>query len=174
MPDFLRSYYNNFDQCSQIEELRAQISELSNKIQALSKGPQIVLSENPLPVLNSAPCFLNSSAEVFEHCKEMGSYTREVFRVLFLTTKNRMIADEIINIGTHSSCSVEIKEIFRLATKYGASKIVAVHNHPSGDPAPSVEDFQMSAKIKKAAAVFNITVSDNMIISGQTFARVEV
>jgi len=169
-----RSYYNSLDQFKQIELLKMQIADLVSKIEAISNGPRIVLTENSTVSPTAPPRFLNSSEEVFEHCREMGSYTREVFRVIFLTTKNRVIADEIIHIGTISGCSVEVNEIFRLSSKYGATKIITVHNHPSGDSTPSDADFRLGAKIKKTAALFKITLADNLVICKESFASVVI
>ncbi len=161
------NYY--ISQAAEIEALRVMVAGLSQKIEILSDNSRIVLSENHDSALLKKQEYLQSSEEVYSYCKSMSSYTREVFRVLFLSTKNQLIADEIVSIGTLCSCPVEINEIFRLALKYGAQKIITVHNHPSGDPQPSEDDFKLAVKIAKMAALFKISLSDNIVIGQDSF-----
>ena len=88
----------------------------------------------------------------------------EQFRVLFLDNKNRLVADEAQSRGTVNHTPVYPREVVRRALELHATAIILVHNHPSGDPAPSVEDIAMTKQVREAAAALSITVHDHVII----------
>jgi DNA repair protein RadC len=88
----------------------------------------------------------------------------EQFRVLFLDSRNRLLADEPQARGTVNHTPVYPREVVRRALELGATALILVHNHPSGDPTPSRADIEMTAEIKAAAAILGITVHDHLII----------
>lgn len=88
----------------------------------------------------------------------------EQFRVLFLDTRNRLIADEVLARGTVNHTPVYPREVVRRALDLGATALILVHNHPSGDPTPSRADLDMTAEVKAAAALFGLTIHDHLII----------
>ena len=88
----------------------------------------------------------------------------EQFRVLFLDTKNRLIADEAQARGTVNHTPVYPREVVRRALELQATALILVHNHPSGDPTPSRADIEMTAEVKAAAAVLGIALHDHLII----------
>lgn len=88
----------------------------------------------------------------------------EQCRVLFLDTKNRLIADEILARGTVNHTPVYPREVVRRALALGATALILVHNHPSGDPTPSRADIEMTAEVKAAGALFGLTLHDHLII----------
>lgn len=95
----------------------------------------------------------------------------EQFRVLFLDTKNRLIADEAQARGTVNHTPVYPREVVRRALDLHATALILVHNHPSGDPSPSRADVEMTAEIKEAGATLSIVVHDHIIIgSGAWFS----
>jgi DNA repair protein RadC len=89
----------------------------------------------------------------------------ERFRVLYLNRKNHLIEDEIHASGTIDSANVYTREILKKAMNIGATGMVLVHNHPSGDPAPSRADIDITNYIVKAAEPLNIELHDHIIIS---------
>lgn len=93
---------------------------------------------------------------------------RENFVVLLLDTKNRVMASPTVSVGTLNSSLVHPREVFKPAVKVSASSVVLVHNHPSGDVAPSMEDREVTKRLKAAGEVFGIEVLDHVII-GDTF-----
>lgn len=95
----------------------------------------------------------------------MAHETREHFRILFLNKKNEMIADEIQQSGTVDHTPAYPREIMKRALELGATALILVHNHPSGDPRPSQADIDMTRLIQKAAEPFAITIHDHVIIS---------
>ncbi len=88
----------------------------------------------------------------------------EQFRLLFLDSKNRLIADEAQAKGTVNHTPVYPREVVKRALDLQATALILVHNHPSGDPTPSRADIDMTREVKAAAAVLGITVHDHLII----------
>ncbi|WP_132861852.1 RadC family protein [Shimia isoporae] len=88
----------------------------------------------------------------------------EQFRVLFLDTKNTLIADEAQAQGTVNHVPVYPREVAKRALELNASALILVHNHPSGDPTPSDSDITMTQQINTAAHVLGITLHDHLII----------
>jgi DNA repair protein RadC len=88
----------------------------------------------------------------------------EQFRILFLDSKNRLIADEAQARGTVNHTPVYPREVIKRALELHATALILVHNHPSGDPTPSRADVEMTQEIKAAGAVLSVVVHDHIII----------
>jgi DNA repair protein RadC len=88
----------------------------------------------------------------------------EVFRVLYLDTKNRLIADEEQGRGTVNHTPVYPREVVKRALELHATALILVHNHPSGDPTPSRADLEMTKEVEVAASALGITLHDHIII----------
>jgi DNA repair protein RadC len=88
----------------------------------------------------------------------------EQFRVLFLDRKNILIRDELQQRGTVDHTPLYPREIVKRALELGASSIIMVHNHPSGDPTPSRADIEMTKQVVQALAPVGITVHDHVIV----------
>lgn len=95
----------------------------------------------------------------------MANEKREHFRLLFLNKKNELIADEVQNSGTVDHTQAYPREIMKRALELGATALILVHNHPSGDPTPSQPDIALTNQILAAAAPFSIVVHDHLIVS---------
>lgn len=92
------------------------------------------------------------------------SYKKEVLIVVLLDTKNNVICDKEISVGTLNSSLIHPREVFKEAIKEGAFSIMLVHNHPSGNPEPSKEDLEITKQIIEAGKMLNILVLDHVII----------
>lgn len=88
----------------------------------------------------------------------------EQFRVLFLDTRNRLLADEAQARGTVNHTPVYPREVVKRALELQATALILVHNHPSGDPTPSRADIEMTREVKAAASVLGIVLHDHLII----------
>jgi DNA repair protein RadC len=88
----------------------------------------------------------------------------EQFRILFLDKKNQLIADEVQQEGTVDHTPVYTREVVKRALELAASAIVLVHNHPSGDPTPSMADIDMTKKIVDAGQRLGVIVHDHVIV----------
>ena len=108
---------------------------------------------------------LSSWNAVAAYCRRsMASLGTEQFRVLFLDRKNRLIRDEVLGQGTVDHAPVYPREVLKRALELQASALILVHNHPSGDPAPSSADIEMTKLIVDAARTMDISVHDHLII----------
>lgn len=108
---------------------------------------------------------MSSFSDVVEYCqKTMSNLTVEEFHVLFLNTKNHLISDEIHQRGTIDKSAVYSREVIKRALELGASALILVHNHPSGDPEPSTNDILVTKAICEAGGLFNIRILDHIIV----------
>jgi DNA repair protein RadC len=88
----------------------------------------------------------------------------EKFRVLFLDSRNRLLADEEQSRGTVNHTPVYPREVAKRALELAATALILVHNHPSGDPTPSREDIAMTHEIAAALAALSVVLHDHVII----------
>ncbi len=151
--------------------LNASVAELS-QIKGISETAAIGLksveaaAHRLLKQEIMARPILNSWPRLLDYCMAtMALETREHFRILFLNKKNELIADEIQQTGTVDHTPAYPREIMKRALEVGATALILVHNHPSGDPKPSRADIDMTHHIIAAAAPFNITIHDHIIVS---------
>lgn len=108
---------------------------------------------------------LSSWSQVLEYVRAAQGYAdREIFRILFLDKRNRLIADEVQGRGTVDHTPVYVREVVKRALELSATAIILVHNHPSGDPNPSRADIDMTRMIVQAAKPLGITVHDHIIV----------
>lgn len=108
---------------------------------------------------------LDEPATIAEYCRpgSMGLMV-EKFWVLCLNRRNRLIRQIEVTSGTAGSTLVHPREVFRAAIETSASAIVCVHNHPSGDPAPSAADVRVTRTLREAARTVDIALLDHVII----------
>jgi len=95
---------------------------------------------------------------------ELLDLTVEKFWVLCLNRKNRLLRRYEITSGTATGSLVHPREVFRAAIKAGACALIAAHNHPSGDPAPSAADLQVTRQLREAARTIDIELLDHVIL----------
>lgn len=102
---------------------------------------------------------------VIDYCRTAMAFAdREEFRILFLDRRNCLIADEIQGSGTVDHAPAYPREIIRRALEVGATAVILVHNHPSGDPSPSTADVHMTLEIANAAKPLGIELLDHIIV----------
>lgn len=122
-------------------------------------------SRQPRPTINSP----GDVAELL--MPEMRHLDREHLRVVCLDTKNRVNRVVAISVGTLSSSLAHPREVFRSALlTAGTASIILVHNHPSGDPAPSREDIELTKQLMRAGEVVGIEVLDHVIVGLTAYA----
>jgi DNA repair protein RadC len=108
---------------------------------------------------------LSSWTKVLDYCRASMAYeATERFRILFLNRKNALIADEVQQKGTVDHTPVYPREVIKRALELGATAIIMVHNHPSGDPTPSPADIAMTREVKDAGQKLGIALHDHVII----------
>ena len=108
---------------------------------------------------------LSSWQQLLDYCRvSMAHSMIEEFRLLFLDRKNVLIADEVQQSGTIDHTPVYPREVVKRALELGASALIMVHNHPSGDPTPSKADIDMTREVSRAAAPLGVQLHDHLII----------
>ena len=104
--------------------------------------------------------------QVIEYCRvAMGTLKNEQLRLLFLDKRNQIITDEVQQEGTADHTPVYTRNVIKRALELGASGLIIVHNHPSGDPTPSQADIRVTKDIPEAAERLSIHVHDHIIIA---------
>ena len=98
---------------------------------------------------------------------------KEHFVCLFLNSKNHIIAQETLSMGSLNASIVHPREVFRAAIKCSSASIVCAHNHPSGDPTPSPEDIQITKRLIEAGAIVGIDVLDHLVIGDGTYVSLK-
>ena len=91
----------------------------------------------------------------------------EEVRVLFLNAKNLLLANEAMWRGSVDEASVHVREVISRAIALGATAIIIVHNHPSGDPSPSSQDIRLTRDLIEAGRHMKVTVHDHVIVGAQ-------
>ena len=109
---------------------------------------------------------LGSYDAVVDYCRAAMAFdTTERFRILFLDKKNRLLADEVQQRGTVDHTPVYPREVVKRAIELGATALILVHNHPSGDPTPSRADIAMTKEVVAAAKTVDVTVHDHIVVA---------
>jgi DNA repair protein RadC len=104
---------------------------------------------------------------------EMMFLEQEELRVVLLDTRNQVLASPTIYRGSLNTSVIRIGELFKAAIRSNAAAVIIAHNHPSGDPAPSPEDVNVTREIVKAGKLLNIDVLDHIIIGRQKFVSLK-
>jgi DNA repair protein RadC len=113
---------------------------------------------------------IKSAEDVYNYFKdELACKNKEHFIALFLDTKNRIIGEEVISVGTLNSSIIHPREVFNPAIKASANSVVIVHNHPSGDCLPSKEDEEVTKMLNEAGRILGIKVLDHVIVGKDGF-----
>ena len=118
---------------------------------------------------------INSPEDVYRRIYPMmREQKKEMFIELCLDTKNQVIKEGTISIGSLNANIVHPREVFKMALAESAAHIIVAHNHPSGDPTPSKEDIEITKKLVETGNIMGITVLDHVIIGdGRHFSMKE-
>ena len=135
------------------------IGELSKRIAKAGFGVQPVFSE-PEDI-------------AAYYMEQMRHEAREQVVVMMLNSKNRLLHEQVISTGTVNFSLVSPREIFIEALRYQAVAICLVHNHPSGDPAPSKEDVLITRRMREAGELLGIYLLDHVIIGDNRFCSMK-
>jgi len=113
---------------------------------------------------------LRSSEDVYRHFRDhLGGEKRELFYVVLLNNKNRKIREVKISEGSLTASLVHPREVYNPVIRDSAAAVIFVHNHPSGDPAPSPEDIDLTRRLKEVGDVMGIRVLDHVVIGHDRF-----
>ena len=108
---------------------------------------------------------MNSAEAIWRYMRvEARGVGRECFWALLLDGKHRLIKLDLVSMGTLTTSLVHPREVFRAAVREGAAALVVAHNHPSGDPEPSGEDFDVTKRLLSAANLMGIPLLDHVVL----------
>ncbi len=147
---------------AQLEQVRGLgAAKTAQLLAAIELGRRVMsraTSDRPL---------IQNAADAVDLLGDMMSLTQEHVRVILLDSGRRVIATPTIYIGTVNASVLRVPEIFREAIARNSPAIILAHNHPSGDPAPSPEDVEMTRVLNAAARLLDIALIDHIIIGQQ-------
>ena len=113
---------------------------------------------------------INDSRALFDYLyHQIGNKRRELFKVIFLNSKNQVIAADTISEGTLTASSVYPREVIQAALSHDAAALILAHNHPSGDPKPSSEDIGITRQLVFAGKVMGMVVHEHIIIGDNRY-----
>ena len=114
---------------------------------------------------------IRSAEAAFEFLKpRLGHLPNEVFVVLLLDVRLRVLRDVRIAEGTGWSCAVHPRDALAPAVREGAAAVVFAHNHPSGDPTPSPEDRELTRRLLRACELLGVRAVDHLVVSARSYA----
>ncbi len=108
--------------------------------------------------------FCSSGDVVAYYRPRMKDLKKEMFRCALLDTKNKIIRDEVVSVGSLTASIVHPRDTFKAAIRESAAAIIFIHNHPSGDTRPSQEDILLTRRLVQAGEVIGIQVLDHIIV----------
>jgi len=115
-----------------------------------------------------------SPLQIFELFSFLNQETKEYFITLHLDGKNRIICIDEVSVGSLNQSIVHPREVFKTALLSSAAAIVLIHNHPSGDPAPSREDREITRRLKEGGDLLGIRILDHIIVGESYLSFVEM
>jgi DNA repair protein RadC len=129
-------------------------------------GRRLWNATDPLPLIRGPE-------QVYEHCRDIRSTTREHFVAFYLNSRHQILRREVISIGSLNASIVHPREVFRPAIVLCAASLVLAHNHPSGDTQPSEEDLAITRRLHEAGRLLGIELVDHVVVadSGYTSFR---
>lgn len=123
----------------------------------------LIVKEEITDYLKTGNRYTNPS-QVFETFSFLMKETKEMFLTLHLDGKNRIICMDLVSVGSLNQSIVHPREVFKTACLSNAAAIILVHQHPTGDPAPSSEDIAITRRLKEAGEIMGIKILDHIII----------
>lgn len=163
----LQAYDDDLDRLSRatVDELRtirgiglAKAVEIHAAFALAQRLRQVTALQKP--VLDSPQAIARMFRERFRTLQQ------EELHALLLDTRNRLLRDETITVGLVDRSQVHPREVFRRAIRESCSRLAIVHNHPSGDPTPSVADIACTKQLMAAGKVVGIEVIDHVVVGG--------
>lgn len=132
----------------------------SIQIKAIAELSKRISKNNAVTKLKiSSP---GSIAKIY--MEELRYLQQEHLKIVFLDTKNQIISDEFLTVGTVNASLINPREVFIEALKHNAVHVILLHNHPSGDPTPSREDILITKRVINAGEIIGIKLIDHIII----------
>lgn len=137
--------------------------KFGTRVAALNEYSKRSHNTDPRPVIDGARAVAGIIPAGIREAK------KEHFLILCLNARRQLVHQETVSIGTLSASLVHPREIYSPAIIHSAAAVVAVHNHPSGDPSPSAEDREATRRLQRAGELLGIPLADHVIVSESSF-----
>ena len=144
-----------------ISELRPSLAQFDDEEEAVLERASLIMKRR---MLRNGELHDPSSATDYIRTR-IGHYEREVFYVMFLDTRHRILGGEIMFRGTIDSAEIHPREVVKLALQRNAAAVICAHNHPSADVEPSAADRAVTARLKQALALIDVRLLDHFVVS---------
>jgi DNA repair protein RadC len=163
-----RRLLRQFGSCGQlasasIEELRRR-GHLSHSQSRALRAALILAREIASLPYQPGERFCNSQDLFLRYRARFVGANREYFFSLHLNAKNQLIREVLVSVGSLSSSVVHPREVFTAAVRDSSASLIFLHNHPSGDPAPSREDQECTSRLTRAGKILGIRVLDHVVL----------
>ncbi len=142
------------------------MAKAAQVVAACELGRRLARGAEERPVLDSAEAIYTTFSPEFH------AMNREVIKVALLDTKLRLLRYEQVAQGSLNECVAHPREIFSQAIVHSAYAVILIHNHPSGDPAPSQADHRLTRQLREAAGLLQIQLLDHVIIGSPDGGRI--
>lgn len=173
--DIAKNLINDMKEIQELKNLTVQ--ELTSykgigKTKAITLLAAFELGERVLKPSNENPV-IQTANDVYDLLKyDLKDLKQEVLVVLYLDSKASLIAKKQLFKGSLNQSLIHPREVFKYAVKYSAHSIILVHNHPSGNPEPSVNDLEVTERLVKSGELVQIPVLDHIIIGNDRFSSI--
>ncbi len=145
---------------AELRQVRGVGAAVAGRVAAALELGRRLAREGPLELGR-----IRSPADVFERCAPgMRDLLYEEFRVLLMNTQHAVVRELVITRGILDASVVHPREVFRAAVAESAAALILVHNHPSGDPAPSPEDREVTRQLAESGRILGIAILDHVVI----------
>lgn len=151
------------------ELLKVLLAENKRLAEENERLAEKLAEENQFPIIKEKEAMTSPGVVARYFIKKLGKEKREHFYALFLDTKNKLLREELISLGSLDLSIAHPREVFRGAILNAAKNIIVLHNHPSGDPTPSEEDINLTKRLKKVGDLIGIEVLDHIIIGEDSY-----
>lgn len=161
---------NNFDKIAELS-LSELEKEFRNPVKAMKINAMFEIFRRTNKLMKKGfKLQIKTASDVYQYyVDELQNKTKEYFYALFLDTKNRILKDELVSIGTLNESLIHPRELFNSAVQASCNSVIIVHNHPSGDCVPSDSDKEVTKVLVEAGDIMGIKVLDHVIIGKEGF-----
>jgi len=161
---------NNFDKIAELS-LSELEKEFRNPVKAMKINAMFEIFRRTNKLMKKGfKMQIKTASDVYQYyVDELQNKTKEYFYALFLDTKNRILKEELVSIGTLNESLIHPRELFNSAVQASCNSVIIVHNHPSGDCVPSDSDKEVTKVLVEAGDIMGIKVLDHVIIGKEGF-----
>jgi len=165
---------NNFDKMSELS-LSELEKEFRNPVKAMKINAMFEIFRRTNKLMKKGfKVQIKTASDVYQYyVDELQNKTKEYFYALFLDTKNRILKEELVSIGTLNESLIHPRELFNSAVQASCNSVIIVHNHPSGDCVPSDSDKEVTKVLVEAGEIMGIKVLDHVIIGKEGFVSLK-